>query len=242
METFYRFLQNESTFVTQAADEISGFIEEAVDARGVARVALAGGSTPKPIYEQLALRSLPWPHIRLFLGDERLVPPDAPESNAAMVRDSLLTPAGLAPNTLLHPVPQGMAEDPGRCVAHFENALTRALGPLDDPTASLDLVILGMGADGHTASLFPSAPALALRDRRVAHVPADDVSPGLAPRVDRLTLTLAAINDAHAVLFLVTGRSKLAHVRAIADGDAAELPAAMVAPRECLVWRLLESD
>lgn len=192
--------------LADAADWIRRRIEEAVDARGACHVALAGGSTPRPVYERLGAGPLPWDRLDWWFGDERAVPPDHSESNYRMVLDTL-RPKDLA---RVHRMPadapdlEAAADDYGR-----------RLPP------QLDLLVLGMGPDGHTASLFPGSPALDIRHRRVVPV----IGPKPPPR--RLTITPPVIEAARAIVVLAGGADKSAMVARALEGplDVKAVPA-----------------
>lgn len=210
-------------FVTEAADAIAGAIAESIAARGSCRIALAGGGTPRPIYVALAGRDdVDWSRVRFFWGDERAVGPDHDSSNYRMVRVALLDVIG-APADRVFRI-RGEA-DPQAAAAEYEALLG---------DAPLDLVLLGMGGDGHTASLFPGDPGLEVADRRVVVT----TSP-VAPKT-RISLTSAAIDQARWVIMLVAGAGKaerLAEVWAQMSADDPSLPAARIAPQR-LQWRI----
>lgn len=197
-------------FAETAARWIAADIRRSVESRGGCALALAGGSTPRPVYSALAGLEVPWPSVHIFFGDERAVPPDDVASNFRMARASLLD--------LLSQSPAGVhrmeAERADLSGAAREYA---ALLP-----ARLDVVVLGMGEDGHTASLFPGDPLVA-RDGSEDAV-AVSHAPGGGP--DRLTLTPSAIRDAHASVVLVSGASKAQRVVDALDGalDVARTP------------------
>jgi len=186
-----------------AADVVAEDLRAAVEARGTARIALAGGSTPRPVYQALATRDLPWAKVEVFFGDERAVPPDDPESNFAMAHASLLS----------H-VPAGRVE---RIEGEREDAVARYVEALG--SAPLDLVLLGMGDDGHTASLFPESSGDP--DARVVRTE----SPKPPPQ--RISLGLRALNEARRALFLVTGAAKSRRVQEVLETGSA-LPAAKI--------------
>jgi 6-phosphogluconolactonase len=175
-----------------AADRVRVLAADAIAARGRFRIALAGGSTPRALYVQLASTSdVDWSRTDVFFGDERAVPPDHPQSNFRMARETLLHPAAVPPEN----VHRMRGEDPD-----LDDAARRyeaALGP-----APLDLALLGMGADGHTASLFPGTTALEERTRACVAVEV----PSLGAR--RLTLTYPVLLAARDVLFLIAGADK----------------------------------
>src|SRR5688500_12813158 len=160
-------------------------------------VALAGGSTPRGLYERLATAPLPWADIEVFFGDERCVPPDDPASNYR-----------LAHQALLRHVPARVYRMRGEtCDAvAYEAVLRDRLGP----RPALDLALLGLGEDGHAASLFPGDPALQERERLVARVQRPDFA--------RLTLTLPVLSASRLALFLVTGAAKRDALRSLLEG------------------------
>ncbi|WP_157092281.1 6-phosphogluconolactonase [Thioalkalivibrio nitratireducens] len=214
--------------MARAAERIAAVLTDAVAARGVATMALAGGNTPQRLYRLLAAPpyalSIPWGRVRLFLGDERWVPADHPDSNAHMVRELLL--AGLPEAPAFFPMPTDAA-DPAEAAHRYHECLVREV-PAEAGRAvpRLDLVLLGMGDDGHTASLFPGTPALDA---------AEPVAAVFVPRLDswRLSLTLPVLNAARHVLFLVTGADKAATLaRVLGDGARRTLPASLVRPAD----------
>ncbi len=213
-----------------AADDFATIAREAIAARGACHVALSGGSTPKRLFSVLAAMgrdALPWDQIELWWGDERTVPADHPDSNYRMARESLIEPLGL---TRLHPI-DGGAADPAEAARAYEAELTGVLG--SSPT--LDLVWLGMGPDGHTASLFPETTAL-IEDRRwVVANPVD--SPLTKGPTTRITLTARAINTARHVRFLVAGADKADALASVIAGPRrpARFPAQLISSDD-LAW------
>lgn len=211
-------------FVAQAVERIETAARQAVAERGSFSLALSGGSTPRPVYEALAARArFPWARTNVFLGDERCVPADDPRSNWRMIREALLE--RLRPGDRPASVwPMDGSEAPAQAAESLSRAMARffALGPGQYP--ELDLILLGLGPDGHTASLFPGSPALVSMGI-VTHTPPAP----LDPPVERLTLTLPVLGAARQVLFLA-GPDKLPLVRDILAGNRPELPAAMVRP------------
>lgn len=187
-------------------------------------VALSGGKTPSVLYDTLSRSkgAFPWSRTHLFLVDERFVPSDDPESIAGLIRKHLLDPLSL-PGENLHAVPtEGVSLE--EAARHYEDALRTFFGARC-MVPCFDLVMLGIGRDGHTASLFPDAAGLE-EGRRLA-IP---VRTGHSPH-ERITLTFTVINSASNVVFFVTGRDKAAIMRQVLDkkGDAM-LPAARVRP------------
>lgn len=207
-----------------AAETFAAKAREAASARGKFSALLAGGDTPRRTYELLArepLRSrVPWGAVHLFWGDERCVPPDSPHSNYGMARKSLLDHVPLDP-AHVHPVRWDLA--PEEAAAAYEEELS-GFSPGAPPR--FDLALLGLGADGHTASLLPGSPAVSERVRwtAVAKRPEEGFS--------RVTVTLPLLNRALTVLFLVSGAGKADVLRALFEdgGAAARFPASLVRP------------
>jgi len=198
----------------------------AIDERGIFSVALLGGSTPKAAYELLATdeykERVAWEKVRIYFGDERNVPPEDDRSNFKMANDALLRPLGIDPDRIFRW--QTELGDLDRTAEDYETKLRQSGG--------FDLVLLGLGEDGHTASLFPGSDALDEGDRLA-------VSTTIPSTGEiRFTITLRAINVAKLVVFLVSGERKSAIVEQIfADEGAHPLPAAMVDPRQGhLIW------
>src|ERR1700722_539869 len=197
-------------------------------------IALSGGSTPKRLYQLLAASPLreagPWERLHLFFGDERFVRWGHPDSNYGMARDAMIAHVPIPPDNV-HGIPyEGSPADAAQA---YERVLKSYYGSDTlDPTRPLfDVVLLGMGPDGHTASLFPGKPALEERHRWVIEVP----EPGLSPHVPRVTLTYPALDSAKSVAFVAAGAEKTAVMR---RGLAREWepPSARVSPVGELVW------
>jgi 6-phosphogluconolactonase len=189
-------------------------------------VALAGGSTPKALYELLAARyrnALDWSGIHVFFSDERTVPPDHESSNYRMAYEALLScvPAGS-----VHRMRGEL--DPGEAAVLYEKELTAFFGG----PPRFDLVLLGLGEDGHTASLFPRTPALDVNDRWAVENPVQKLE------TTRLTLTVTAINTARKVTFLVAGKGKAEALKEVLEGDAhpRDYPAKLVRPASGPDW------
>ena len=194
-----------------AAREFVARAEEAIDEQGRFAVVLAGGSTPKATYEVLArnyAEELDWSKVHVFFGDERTVPPDHEDSNYRMARETLLS------RIRVGGVHRMRCELPSEeAAAAYEEELRNFFGTSDD-LPSFDLILLGLGADGHTASLFPETSALDVTDRWVV------VNPVLKLETTRLTLTIPIINAAKAVTFLVAGGNKAEALKEILEGEA----------------------
>jgi 6-phosphogluconolactonase len=195
------------------------------------RVSLSGGSTPKTLYGLLAsdeFRSrFPWPRVSWYWGDERFVPYDHPDSNYRMTREAMLDKVPVPPENI-HPVP--VDGTPDSAALRYERTLQEAYGAamLDPARPLFDITLLGLGPDGHTASLLPGEPVLNERKRWVAAV-----SHG-RPEI-RLTMTYPVIESSRRVAFLVAGREKAAILRTIRAGGS-QVPAARVHPVGELFW------
>jgi 6-phosphogluconolactonase len=202
---------------------------------GTSAIALAGGSTPRRLYEVLASAAMrarfPWPDVHWFFGDERFVPHDHPDSNFHMVREALLSVAPI-PADNIHPVPTQDLELEQAAQA-YETVLKQFYGRdrLDPQLPLFDLTLLGVGDNGHTASLFPGDAALDERLRWVVGV----AHAQSAPLVPRVTLTYPAIASSRAIAFLVAGGGKREIVSRVRSGDAS-LPATRVRGVGALHW------
>lgn len=213
-----RFPDFES-LVVGAAEDLVDCVGQAIGRSGRCRIAMAGGSTPRPVYRRVAQPDLAsrieWDRVQVFWGDERCVPPTDPASNYRMVNDELLDCVPI-PERNVHRI-EG-ERSPSDAAGEYEEALG------EDP---LDLVLLGMGDDGHTASLFPDTPGLGGHEGRVVAT----VAP-VAP-VHRVSVTLRAINEAAEVRFWVSGARKAERVAEVfrqLESGAPRLPAARVLP------------
>lgn len=194
------------------------FVREATHAvarKGRFDVALCGGATPRGLYSLLAddaqlLRATPWPRTHVFWGDERHVPPDDADSNYRMARESMLDRVPVPPGNV-HRIP---AEQPDaeQAALDYAQELRRSFGLRSGERPRFDLILLGLGADGHTASLFPGSAALDERRRLVV------AARGPGRRRERITLTVPVLNDAACIVFLVVGRDKATIVKAVLDG------------------------
>jgi 6-phosphogluconolactonase len=209
---------------------------QALEERGRFLIALSGGRTPEQLYHRLATVSAgsEWTGTHFFFSDERCVPPDHPESNFHLAEEALFRPLNI-PQSHIHRM-RGEDPQPHTAAIEYENLLHAVMNAARGGWPHLDLVLLGLGNDGHTASLFPKTDALHERRRWVAvgHAPFD-------PPI-RLTLTLGVINQATVVLFLASGESKAGIVKTILEPKQEcdrQLPAALVRPeRGRLIWVL----
>ena len=215
-------------------------VRHALAARGAFHVALAGGNTPRELYR--AVTSQPdldfaWHRTQVYWGDERAVPPDDAASNFGMAEAALLSGVPVGP-AQIHRMPAD-ADDLEAAARAYAATLARELATPETAVPVLDLVWLGLGDDGHTASLFPGSPLLAVRDRWVAAVHDAPHAPAR-----RMTLTLPVLNAARRVAFVVTGRSKAGIVRDVLEGafDPARLPAQGVHPAPGRLVFLLDEE
>jgi 6-phosphogluconolactonase len=213
-----------------AASEFASRAANAIEERGRFAVVLAGGSTPKATYQILArdfADRIDWGNVHVFFGDERSVPPDHEDSNYRMAREALLDHV---PSGSVHRM-QGELP-PDEAAEAYEQDLRNFFGTEDLP--QFDLILLGTGGDGHTASLFPETSALEVHDRWVV------ANPVLKLETTRITLTFPVINAARAVYFLVAGEGKAKPVAEILedDPDPREYPASLVQPQGGPVWML----
>jgi 6-phosphogluconolactonase len=212
--------------------------KEAVRANGRFFIALSGGTTPEILYRSLSSPAFAdrfdWSRTTFFFSDERCVPPDDPRSNYALADKTLFTPLRIAPSQIYRMA--GESRDPQAAASEYEQQLRLATKTSPSAKPSLDLILLGLGEDGHTASLFPGAPVLQDHQRLIAATQSPKDPP------NRLTMTLGVINRASVILFLVAGASKAGVVRAILDPRTEaerRLPASLVEPEEGrLIWFL----
>ena len=226
MSVQFKVLPTPAALAEAAADRIVAAARNAIRRRGRFVVALSGGSTPRLVYPLLAssprVDAVDWSRVHVFWGDERAVPPDHAESNYGVASKMLLDHLPGLRSRAVHRMPANAA-DREAAAAGYERAIRHLLAPLHFDRPRFDLVWLGVGPDGHTASLFPGADTLAERRRLVvpATAPAGFAVPG------RLTFTLRFINAARAVVFVVAGADKAAAVRSVRAGSR-DLPAGRV--------------
>jgi 6-phosphogluconolactonase len=224
------------TLAHEAARLVAQLAREAAEFRGRFSVALSGGSTPGGLYRLLAEEpyraQVPWEEVHLFWGDERCVPPDDPGSNYHLAREMLIARVPI-PAENVHRV---RGELGAQVAAQgYEQTLE---GFFCGPRPRFDLVLLGLGEDGHTASLFPGSSLLAETERLVA--PARALYQDRP--AERVTLTLPAINAARQVLFLVAGSDKAKIVQAVVEGPAGQLPAQHIRPTAGQLTCLLDAS
>ncbi|MEW5757386.1 MAG: 6-phosphogluconolactonase [Pseudomonadota bacterium] len=219
-----------------AAEQVVLSARAAIARRGEFHLVLSGGSTPKRLYEQLASPQfrgrVDWSRVHIYFGDERSVPPDHPDSNFRMANTALMQPLTLD-SSHVHRM-QGEQQDLEQAARDYARIIQLRV-PQTNALPVFDLVLLGMGDDGHTASLFPQTTALKEKDRLVAPVYVEKL------HTWRLTLTYPVINNAQQVLFLIAGSSKAQRLAEVLTGQPVDYPVKAVQPRGELLWYLDES-
>jgi 6-phosphogluconolactonase len=223
-------LPDQAALKARSLDLILAKMKTAIQERGLFTIALSGGSTPKPLYEALATKQLPWDKIHVFWGDERYVPPDHPDSNQLMARRAWLDRVDI-PTENIHPMPTDEAE-PAAAARKYEDHLRKFFQTQVGEIPALDLILLGMGDDGHTASLFPHTEALSVRDKLI--------TVGNKDGQHRITFTAPLINHARWVMFVVAGANKRpALVQVFAPiADNFTYPSRLIQPEGELWWLL----
>lgn len=237
MTQFPRIFASAHELFRAAADRVVELGRTAISEREAFHLALAGGSTPASLYRELALPeragALPWERVHIYFGDERCVPPDDAQSNFHMARETLLAHV---------PIPESQIfrihgeDDPHAAAAAYDETLARSL-PQEEGGWRLDLILLGLGPDGHVASLFPETDVLGKRKALAASV--------FVPKLDswRISVTLPIINHARHIMLLVSGAAKADIVRRAVQGTpgAGNLPVQLIRPRGALEW-FLDAD
>jgi 6-phosphogluconolactonase len=225
-----RICPDRQTLVETAYTLIVERVRTALAEHQLCSIALSGGSTPQPLYAALALADLPWDRIHIFWGDERYVPASDPDSNYGMTRRVWLDLVPI-PAANVHPIPTDLAQ-PQLAADEYDRQITAHFGLKTGSIPVFDIILLGMGDDGHTASLFPHTAALSVVDRLVT-VGDKDGQP-------RLTFTFPLINQARTTIFLISGASKQTALAAVFSptGDVSAYPSRGVKPQGELLWLL----
>lgn len=219
-----------------AAEEVIRLATEAVSQRGRFTIALSGGSTPKNLYTLIAANAsatLPWDQMFFFWGDERHVPLDDPESNYRMAKEALLSKVPIPPANVF-PIP-AEKEDAAAGAEAYERTVRKFFALNNNEFPNFDLILLGMGPDGHTASLFPESPALQEKSRLVVANWVEKL------KTSRITFTLPVLNAARCVAFVVSGADKAAVLHEVLEGSAPadKYPSKLVRPTNGrLIWFL----
>lgn len=234
----YRVLPDGEKLARAMAEQMLQAAQEAVASRGVARIAISGGNTPKRTFEMLVdpaateFSVFPWDRTDLFWVDERCVPPDDKESNYRMTRLALLDKAPLAADHIFRI--EGEL-DPELAAARYESAIRNRFRLEGAELPTFDLVALGMGPDGHTASLFPDSLGLAEKEHWVIANWVEKF------KTDRITFTFPVLNAAACVVFLASGPDKAAIVRQVLENPSANLPSQLIRPVNGKLLWLLDS-
>ncbi|MDV3347621.1 6-phosphogluconolactonase [Leptolyngbyaceae cyanobacterium CCMR0082] len=222
---------DKAALVAAATDQVIELIRDAIATRGRCSIALSGGSTPKPLYQALAQTDLPWEQLYIYWGDERYVPATHADSNAKMTYEAWLNHVAI-PAENIFTVPTE-TDSPNSSADQYQQALATSFDTTEIP--AFDIILLGMGDDGHTASLFPHTEALNETERWV--------TVGQKADQPRITLTAPVINQARHVMFLVAGANKQTALSQVfaPTADSATYPARLVSPTGELRW-LLDQD
>jgi 6-phosphogluconolactonase len=220
-----------TSFAQDGARQIVNRGREAIEKHGLFRLGLTGGRSPKAINEALVAQpgALSWNKVQITFGDERCVPPDHEDSNYRLARESLIEPAQIPEGNVFR---MRGEIDPAAAAQEYEAKLAAVAARLNETRYTHDLLLLGLGEDGHIASLFPGSAALDEKERQI--LPIAD-SPKPPPQ--RLTMTLPLINSARHILFLVPDPAKRTLVEKIIDSDPA-FPASRVRALEQVTWLL----
>lgn len=225
-----KIVPDSATLTRVAAQEFQRLAETAVQERGKFSVALSGGNTPRAVYSILASehKDLPWDRIHIFFGDERHVPPDHPDSNFRMASESLLSKVPI-PEKNIHRVQAEL--DAEAAAAEYEQQLSSFFQLKDHEWPRFDLIFLGIGEDGHTASLFPGSKALSEASRRVVANWVEKF------KTFRITFTFPVLNHAAEVAFLVSGSGKAQILSEILQPGPPKYPAQKIQPENGrLLW------
>jgi 6-phosphogluconolactonase len=225
-------LTDQLALIERSLNLVVSKINGAISEKDRCSIALSGGSTPKALYQALAQENLPWEKIHVFWGDERYVSADHPDSNQRMTREAWLNQVNI-PQENIHPMPTREG-DPALDAQKYDRELQEFFGISAGEIPVFDIILLGMGDDGHTASLFPHTEALEVGDRFVT-VGNKDGQP-------RITFTVPLINQAISVIFIVAGASKkdaLTQVLA-PNPDGKTYPSALIQPKIGELWWLID--
>jgi len=222
-------------FVADAAEFILRHARKALEEREEFRIALSGGNTPRPVYREVARlgHDLPWGKVVFTFGDERCVPPEHPDSNYAMVNDAFMSRVPIPANNVHRIIGEGNASEHALA---YENELRAFFSGL--PWPRFDLILLGMGEDGHTASIFPNSAALREMSRWVVS------TRNYQSDQDRITLTVPVFNHASRIALLVTGRKKAQRLKEVLRPEAGseQLQVQAITPIDGMLEWLVDSD
>ncbi len=233
MTQYIEVLSDKTAVIDRSVALIVEKIQTAIAQRGTCTIALSGGSTPKPIYEAIAGHELAWDNLHIFWGDERYVAPEHPDSNQRMAREAWLDRVPF-PSENLHPIPTA-GRDPESDAQAYDQHLQAFFGRESGQFPQFDIMLLGMGDDGHTASLFPQTEALEVGDRRVT-VGNKDGEP-------RITLTVPVLNLSRTIIFAIAGENKQAALAEVfaPEGDETTYPSRLIQPVDGEIYWLLDA-
>jgi len=228
---------NTIDLVRETATKIAAVARAGIHATGSASLVLSGGNTPRAVYELLASDEwrgrVDWPKLHLFWGDERAVPPNAPDSNYRMANESMIRKIPI-PAGNVHRIPS--ERPPQEAALLYQAEIRKAFQLRDRQLPRFTLVLLGLGEDGHIASLFPNSAALQDRARLVTENYVESI------HASRITLTMPVINNALSIVVIVSGKPKAGILRAVVDTDVPEYPANMVRPIAGTVTWMVDAD
>jgi 6-phosphogluconolactonase len=237
MKGHLEILPSTSTLLHAVADTIVACLQQQIRSGGAATIALSGGTTPRGVYELLGSKEyrdrVEWKNVHLFWGDERCVGPAMPESNYRMANEALVRNIGI-PSANVHRI-HGEAQ-PAVAARDYETDIRRWFGLKEGEVPRFTLVLLGLGEDGHTASLFPGTRVLHENHRIVSEVFVESLNRF------RVTLTFPAINNASTVLVLVSGRSKAEILKEVYTAVDERFPAQRIDPTSGRLLWLVDSE
>jgi 6-phosphogluconolactonase len=220
-----RVYSHREALARAVADYVAAQVSNSVAERGVATLVLSGGTTPRSVYTLLSAEpyhsTIPWKKVHLFWGDERCVPPTSEESNFRMADETLISRVSL-PSENVHRIP--VERPPAEAAAVYDREIREFFGLKDGEFPQFDLLMLGLGEDGHTASLFPGTTAIQGQNRIVTEVYVEKL------KTHRITMTLPTINHAASVVFLVEGSNKASIIREVMETQHKTYPAQLVRP------------
>lgn len=231
--TIQRFAMS-SELHNAAVVSIVRFLGNAIKLRGLATICLSGGSTPKAVYELLASeQSFDWVKVHFFWGDERCVPRTHPESNFLMATEALLRKLSISDANIHRIEAEG---PPTEAAERYERDLRTFFGLKEKQIPRFDVTLLGLGEDGHTASLFPGTTILNETRRLVAEVYVEKF------KAYRISMTYPLLNNSHIIMFLVSGSGKATILHEILEGEPGRYPAQQIQPADGIVYWLIDQQ
>ena len=239
MDRIVKILPDVAAIAQKAAALYVSAAEQAVKDRGVFRVAMAGGSTPKALHALLVAEpfrsQLPWGNMQIFFGDERRVPPDHPDSNYRMVNDTFISKTPIKPGQVFRI--KAELQDTEKAALDYEQTLLSQFALKSGELPRFDLMLLGMGNEGHTLSLFPGTTALRDNGRLVVRTWVGKLY------AERITCTAPVANNSAAVLFMIAGADKALALKAVLEGpcEPEQLPSQLIKPANGKLFFLVES-